>query len=73
MIKAVVPLLACLLLLGCSTTKPWVKPYERTHLAEPVMAIDQDTIDQHQMNCTWRRIEGGRGAEAGMGGRCVNP
>ena len=31
-------------LAGCSSIQPWVKPYEREHLADPIMAIDPDPV-----------------------------
>ena len=40
-------LLACLcftLVTGCAPIKPWVKPYEREHLATRVMKWDRDPV-----------------------------
>ena len=32
------------LLAGCSSVEPWVKPYERDRLADPIMALDTDPV-----------------------------
>jgi hypothetical protein len=29
---------------ACSNIQPWVKPYERDRLADPIMAWDRDAI-----------------------------
>jgi hypothetical protein len=31
-------------LAGCSSIEPWVKPYERDKLADPIMALDGDPV-----------------------------
>ncbi len=31
-------------MLGCSSIEPWVKPYERDRLADPIMALDSDPV-----------------------------
>jgi len=32
------------LLLGACSIQPWVKPYERDRLADPIMSWDRDAI-----------------------------
>lgn len=61
---------ACLLASGCSTPKPWVKPYERTHLADPIMSFSRDPVAQTYMQHVYQAREGARGAEGGSGGGC---
>jgi len=29
---------------ACAPIQPWVKPYEREHLADPIMAFDRDPV-----------------------------
>jgi hypothetical protein len=41
---AVAVLVGVLLLSGCSGIEPWVKPYERDRLADPVMSFDRDPV-----------------------------
>ena len=36
--------LAALLALGGCHIEPWVKPYERDHLADPVMSFDRNPV-----------------------------
>ena len=31
-------------LTGCGNIEPWVKPYERDRLADPIMALDSDPV-----------------------------
>lgn len=65
-------LLVTILLLsvaGCGVT-PWVKPYERQNLADPVMQMDRDPIASGFMHHVYQAREGARGAEGGGGGGC---
>ena len=62
--------LACVLVSGCSTPKPWVKPYERTNLADPIMSFSRDPVSQVYMHHVYQAREGARGAEGGGGGGC---
>ncbi|MEH6581565.1 MAG: DUF4266 domain-containing protein [Halioglobus sp.] len=62
-------LLAVSLLAGCSL-EPWVKPYQRQQLADPIMSIDRDPIATSYMNHVYQAREGARGAEGGGGGGC---
>ena len=65
---------AALLLLaaasGCSRVEPWVKPYERENLADPIMAWDRDPISSSYMRHVYDSREGARGANGGAGGGC---
>lgn len=63
-------LLALLLTLtGCSIT-PWVKPYERQYIADPIMSFDRDPIAVGYMNHVYEAREAARGGEGGAGGGC---
>lgn len=63
--------LLCLLLstIGC-TTQPWVKPYERARLADPIMSFDRDPVSSSYINHVYEAREGARGADGGQGGGC---
>ena len=58
------------LLAGCDTVEPWVKPYERTHLADPIMTFDRNPVSSAYINHVYQAREGARGAEGGHGGGC---
>jgi hypothetical protein len=58
------------LLAGCGTVEPWVKPYERTHLADPIMSFDRNPVSSAYINHVYQAREGARGAEGGHGGGC---
>jgi hypothetical protein len=62
--------LSCLAAAGCSSIEPWVKPYEREHLADPIMAIDPDPVSSSYMDHVFEVREGARGATGGAGGGC---
>ena len=59
----------CLLTTGCSM-EPWVKPYERAKLADPIMSLSPDPISSGYINHVYQAREGARGAEGGHGGGC---
>ena len=61
---------AVLLLCGCSSIQPWVKPYERDRLADPIMAWDRDAISTAYLDHIRESREGSRGATGGAGGGC---
>lgn len=57
---------------GCSSfeLKPWVSPYERNNLADPIMSFSRDPVAQSYMHHVYQAREGARGAEGGSGGGC---
>jgi hypothetical protein len=59
-----------LLLAGCADIEPWVKPYERTHLADPIMQFSRNPISDAYIIHVYQAREGARGAEGGAGGGC---
>jgi hypothetical protein len=69
-LTAVAAPLLFLLLTGCGNIEPWVKPYERTHLADPVMSFDRNPVSSAYINHVYQAREGARGAEGGHGGGC---
>ena len=54
--------------LGACHMEPWVKPYERDHLADPVMSFDRDPVSSVYTDHVHEVREGSRGA-TGCGGR----
>jgi hypothetical protein len=61
----------CLMALqACAPLQPWVKPYEREHLADPIMAIDPDPVSSSYMDHVFEVREGARGATGAGGGGC---
>ena len=50
--------------------KPWVKPYERDHLADPIMQFDSAAVASAYMHHVYQAREGARGAEGSGGGGC---
>ncbi len=64
----VVCLLCCFT--ACSPVEPWVKPYEREHLAEEIMMFDRNPVSHSYMVHVYQAREAARGAEGGSGGGC---
>ena len=64
--------LALLLLSGCAgwQPEPWVKPYERHLLADPIMAFDRDPLASAYLHHVYESREGARGALGSGGGGC---
>ncbi|KRT54550.1 DUF4266 domain-containing protein [endosymbiont of Ridgeia piscesae] len=61
--------LALALLAGC-TVEPWVKPYERARLADPIMQFSRNPVADNYMQHVYQAREAARGAEGGQGGGC---
>ena len=68
----VIALLCCQALAGCAglEPKPWVSPYERNQLADPIMSFDRAPASGGYMIHVHQAREGARGAEGGSGGGC---
>lgn len=54
---------------GCSI-EPWVKPYERANLADPIMSFGRDPVSASYKNHVHEVREGARGAGSAQGGGC---
>jgi hypothetical protein len=67
-LSAVVFVLATLLA-GCSI-EPWVKPYERERLADPIMKFSRDGLSDKHFEHVRDVREGARGATGVQGGGC---
>lgn len=74
---AVTALLACsAALAGCSSIslpsipEPWVKPYERERLADPIMRMGGDPLAARHREHVLVVREASRGANSAQGGGC---
>ncbi len=57
-------------LAGCTSVEPWVKPYEREHLADPIMALSRESIAATYRDHVFETREGSHGATGAVGGGC---
>lgn len=68
---------------GCSSTfdemgetlanfelEPWVKPFERSNLADPIMAVGRNPVSISYAKHVHESREGARGASGSAGGGC---
>jgi hypothetical protein len=57
-------------LAACTPIQPWVKPYEREHLADPLMALDPNPVSSDYLQHVFGVREASRGATGAVGGGC---
>ena len=57
------------LLAGCAG-EPWVKPYERANLADPIMSFNPNPVSASYLHHVYDSREGARGAGIATGGGC---
>lgn len=62
-------MLMLVVLSGCST-EPWVKPYERANLADPIMNQDRDGVSVSYRHHVHEVRQASRGADSVSGGGC---
>lgn len=62
-------LAALMLLVGCSV-EPWVKPYERERLADPIMKASRDALADKHHEHVYDVREAAHGATGVEGGGC---
>ena len=57
---------------GCASIniEPWVKPYERQNLADPIMSNNRHPIANMHIAHVYEARESSRGAEGTGGGGC---
>ncbi|MET0080261.1 MAG: DUF4266 domain-containing protein [Candidatus Thiodiazotropha lotti] len=53
-----------------SKIEPWVQPYERARLADPIMSFERDPVANGFRHHVYQTREAARGAEGGGGGGC---
>jgi hypothetical protein len=66
--KAVI--VSIVLLLTACSIEPWVRPYERDHIADPIMSFDRDPVSSAYIHHVYEAREGARGATGSVGGGC---
>lgn len=69
-VRQCIGVVALLALAGCGSIEPWVKPYERDLLADPIMAMDADPVSTDYIHHVHESREGARGASGSAGGGC---
>jgi hypothetical protein len=57
-------------LAACSPIEPWVKPYERERLADPIMQTQRQALVAKNSEHIHEVREGARGANGVQGGGC---
>ena len=67
---AVVAVVLCALMLSSCGIQPWVKPYERQNIADPIMSFSRDPVADAYISHVHDAREGARGADGGAGGGC---
>jgi hypothetical protein len=65
-----VALAAGLIALSSCSIEPWVKPYERDRLADPIMSFDRNPVSSSYTGHVYEAREGARGATGAAGGGC---
>jgi hypothetical protein len=68
--RTAIIVIAALLAAGCSGIEPWVKPYERDRMADPLMSFDRNPVSGSYMDHVHEAREGARGASGSSGGGC---
>lgn len=69
-LRRVLMIASVLLTAACSNFQPWVKPYERDRLADPIMSWDRDAVSSAYLDHIRESREGSRGATGSAGGGC---
>jgi len=57
-------------LCGCSPIQPWVKPYQREHLADPIMSFDPHPASASYLDHIYSVRQAARGGTGAVGGGC---
>jgi hypothetical protein len=68
--RAIAALAVMFALSACGNIEPWVKPYEREALADPIMSFDAHPISTSYTHHVFEAREGARGALGSAGGGC---
>ena len=59
-----------LVLSGCSSVEPWVKPYERDRLADPIMFLDMHPVSSSYIYHVYEAREGARRRDVDRSSGC---
>jgi hypothetical protein len=63
-------LLCAAVLGGCAVPEPWVKPFERERLADPIMRFNRDALAAKHSEHVHDIVEAAHGATGVQGGGC---
>jgi hypothetical protein len=69
-LRFVTVLMIAIVAAGCASIEPWVQPYERENLADPIMSMNRNPVAMSYTHHAFQAREGARGAEGGAGGGC---
>lgn len=72
MYRLLILMLVIIGLTACSVKpiEPWVAPYEREHLADPIMDINRDAVFSSFRQHVYETREGAKGAGSAQGSGC---
>jgi hypothetical protein len=70
MLRSTMLLTAVVATAACAPIEPWVKPYEREHLADPIMSLSPNPVSSAYIDHVYEVREAARGATGGAGGGC---
>lgn len=70
MLRTLLIVTAALFCTACSSLQPWVKPYERDRLADPIMSFERNPVSGVYLGHVYGVREGSRGGQGGNGGGC---
>ncbi|MGI9303101.1 MAG: DUF4266 domain-containing protein [Gammaproteobacteria bacterium] len=56
--------------LGACSIEPWVQPYDREFLADPIMSFSRDPVSDTYRQHVYDTRESARGAGIAVGGGC---
>jgi hypothetical protein len=65
-VRLLIPFLMFIALWGCAAVQPW----EREHLSDPIMILDENPLDKGIMEHHREYREGTRGGTGAQGGGC---
>jgi hypothetical protein len=57
-------------LCACTPIQPWVKPYERERLADPIMSFEPNPVSAAYMDHVFEVRSASRGGTGAAGGGC---
>jgi hypothetical protein len=69
-VRIAIALAVAMALSACGNIEPWVKPYEREALADPIMSFDANPVSTSYTHHVFEAREGARGALGSAGGGC---
>jgi len=68
--RAVIAALMIISITACSSIEPWVQPYERDHLADPIMKFERNPVSSAYSHHIYEVRESARGGLGATGGGC---